>query len=76
MFLGLNAGSGCRHRKLDGHKASQKITKRHFFQDIFYWVTGIGLKTTQFFLFKKSQQIRSLDAFKVLAEMGRDWQAD
>ena len=38
------------HRKLDGQQASQKITKRHFFQDnqvSFLWVTGIGLKTTQ-----------------------------
>ena len=55
MFLGLNAGSGCGHRKLDGHKASQKITKRHFFQDSqvsFLLVTGIGVKTTQFFFSK------------------------
>ena len=46
----------CGHRKLDGQQASQKITKRHFFQDnqvSFLWVTGIGLKTTQFFSFQK-----------------------
>ena len=37
-------------------QAFKEIAKRHFFQDIpisFYWVTGIGLKTTQFFSFKK-----------------------
>ena len=47
-------------------QASEKIAKRHFFnlKDIqisIYLVTGIGLKSTQFFLFEKSQQIRSLD---------------
>ena len=59
--------------------AFQKIGKRHFFQDIqnsFKWVTGIGLKLPHFFLFKISQQIRSLEAFKVLAEMGRGGQAN
>ena len=57
----------------------QKISKRRFFQDIkdsFQWVIGNGLKPTQFFLFKIYQQIRSLEKFKVLAEMGRGWQAD
>ena len=29
-----------------------------------------------FFLFKKYQQIRLLEVFKVLAEMGCNWQAD
>ena len=44
------------HRKLDGQQASPKITKHHFFQDnqvSFSWVTGIGLKGTQFFSFQK-----------------------
>ena len=31
---------------------------------------------TSFFLFRISQQIRSLEASKVSAEMGRGWQAD
>ena len=60
-------------------QAFKKIGKRHFFKDIqisFYWVTGIGLKSKQFFLFKKSQQIQWLEASKVSAEMGRGWQAD
>jgi len=37
-------------------QAFETIAKRHFFQDIqisFYWVTGIGLKSTQFFSFQK-----------------------
>ena len=57
--------------------AFQKIGKRHFFQDIqnsFKWVTGIGLKLLQFFLFEISQQIQSLEVFKDLAEMGL-WRA-
>ena len=60
-------------------QAFEKIVKRHFFQDIeisFKWVTGIILKITQFFLFEKSQQMWSLEAFKILAEMGCGWQAD
>ena len=60
-------------------QAFEKIAKRHFFQDIqisSQWVPGIGLKTAQFFLFKKSQQIRSLEAFKISANIGRGGQAD
>ena len=36
----------------------------------------MGLKTTQFFLLTKSQQIRSLETFEVSAKMGCGWQAD
>ena len=57
----------------------QKISKCHFFRDIeksFKEVTPIGLEPHNFFLLKISQQIRSLEASKVLAEMGRGWQAD
>ena len=44
------------HCKLDGQQASPKITKCHFLEDnqvSFWWVTGIDLKTTQFFSFQK-----------------------
>ena len=58
----------------------QKISKRHFFEDIensFHEVTHIGLKPHQFFfLFKISQQIWMLEAVKVLAEIGIIWLAD
>ena len=51
-----------------------------FFRDIkksFQEVTPIGPEPHQFFfLFKISQQIRSLEASKVLAKIGRGWQAD
>ena len=60
-------------------QAFKKIVKRHFFKDIqisFYWVTGIGLKSTQFFSFKKSQQIRLLEVFQILAKMGHGGQTD
>ena len=56
----------------------RKIAKRHFFQDIqnsFQWATGIGLEPNQNFFQKKFQQIRSLEPFKVLAHIGRGWQA-
>ena len=59
-------------------QAFEKIAKRHIFQVIqisFLWVTAIGIKLPSFFLFKKSQQIRSLETFKILAEMGRGGQA-
>ena len=71
------------HQAMDSVKVDfqlyQKISKRLFFQDIqisFHWVTGIGLKSTQFFLFKKSQQIRSPEVFKISADIGRGGQAD
>ena len=57
----------------------QKISKRHFLrgsEKSFQVVTPIGLEPHHFFLLKISQQIRSLEASKVLAEMGRDCQAD
>ena len=49
----------------------QKISKHHFLRDIeksFQEVTPIGLEPHHFFLLKISQQIRLLDAPKVLAE--------
>ena len=58
--------------------ARQKNSKRHFFGEIknsFYEMTHIGLEPHQFFLFKISQQIQSLETFKVSAEMGRGRQA-
>ena len=67
-----------RHYHLDP-QVDPKTLKRHFIQDIqnsFQCVTGVGLKPSQFFLFKISQQIRSLEAFKILAEMGCDGQAE
>ena len=39
-------------------------------------MTGNGLKPPQFFHFKISQKLRSLEAIKVLAEMGCSWPAD
>ena len=61
-------------------QAFPKNQKRHFFRDIeksFQEVTPIGPEPQQFFfLFRISQQIRSLEASKVLAKMGRGWQAD
>ena len=63
---------------LDGQLV-RKFSKRPFLKDIlisFQWVTQMGLETPQFFLFKIFQQIRSLEAFKILAKMGRGWQAD
>ena len=57
-------------------QAFQKSQKRHFFRDIekpFQEVAPIG---PSFFLFRISQQIRSLEASKVSAKMGRGWQAD
>ena len=59
-------------------QAFQKNQKHHFFRDIeksFQEVTPIGPEPHQFFLFKMSQQIRSLEASKVLAKMGCGWQA-
>ena len=58
--------------------AWSKFWKRHFFRDIqnsFHEVTHIGLEPHLFFLFKVSQQTQSLETSKVLAEMGRGWQA-
>ena len=56
-----------------------RISKLHFLKDIansFHQVTHIGLETHQiFFIFKVSQQIQTLEMSKVLAEMGRGWQA-
>ena len=60
-------------------QAFQKNWKRHFFKDIekfFQEVTPIGPEPSQFFLFRISQQIRSLEASKVLAKMGCGRQAD
>ena len=57
----------------------RKISKRHFLRDIgksFQEVTPIGQETHRFFLFEISQQIQSLETSKVLAEMGRGWQAE
>ena len=51
--------------------AQWKISKRHFLKDnenSFQEGTHIGLKPNQFFLFKISQQIRLLEASKILAE--------
>ena len=60
-------------------QAFQKDQKRHFFRDIeksFQEVTPIGPEPHQFFLFEISQQIQSLETFKVLAKLGHGWQAD
>ena len=54
---------------------SRKISKRHFLKDIensFQEVTQIGPEP----LFQISQQIELLETSKILAEMGRSWQAD
>ena len=56
-----------------------KILKCHFLRDIeksFQEVTPIGPELHQIFLFRISQQIRSLEASKVLAKTGCGWQAD
>ena len=50
-----------------------------FLRDIekyFQEFTQMGPEPNHFFLFKISQQIWLLEASKVLAEMGRGWQAD
>ena len=60
-------------------QAFQKNQKRHFFRYIeksFQELTPIGPEPHRFFLFEISQQIRSLEASKVLAKMGLGWQAD
>ena len=57
--------------------AWQKNSKRHFLRDIsksFQQVTPIGPEPHQFF--QISQQIWLLEASKVLAKIGRGWQAD
>ena len=57
----------------------RKISKRNFLRDIekfFQEVTPMGPEAHHFFLFEISQQIWLLEASKVLAEMGRGWQAD
>ena len=67
-----------RHYHLDPQVLG-KIAKRHFFQDIqhsFNWATGIGLEPHQKKFEKKFQQIPPLEPSKILAEMGRCWQAD
>ena len=59
--------------------AFRKISKRHFLIDIeksFQELTPKGPEPHLFFLFKISQQIWSLEASKILAEMGCGWQAD
>ena len=58
-------------------QAFQKNQKRHLFRDIekpFQEVPPIGPEPQLFFSFL-SQQIPSLEASKVLAEMGRCWLA-
>ena len=60
-------------------QAFQKNQIRHFFRDIeksFQEVTPICQEPHHFFLLEISQQIQSLEASKLLAEMGRGWQAD
>ena len=56
-------------------QAFQKNQKRHFFRDIeksFQEVTPIGPEPHKFFfLFEISQQIQSLEASKLLAEMAK-----
>ena len=57
----------------------RKISKRHFLRDIeksFQEDTPMGPEPHHFFLFEISQQIWLLEASKVLAKMGRGWQAD
>ena len=57
----------------------RKISKRHFLKDIknsFQEVTQIDPEPRHFFLFQISQQIELLQTSKILAEMGRSWQAD
>ena len=58
----------------------RKIPKHHFLKDIensFQEVTQIGPEPRHFFfLFQISQQIELLDTSKILAKMGRSWQAD
>ena len=59
--------------------ARRKNSKRHFLRDIsksFQEVTLMGPEPHHFFLFQISQQIWLLEVSKVLAEMGRGWQAD
>ena len=61
-----------------GRTACSKNFKCHFLRDIeksFQDVSPIGPEPHHFFLFKISQQIQSLEASKVSAEMGRSWQA-
>ena len=57
----------------------RKISKRRFLRDIeksFQEVTPLGPEPQHFFRFKISQQIWLIEASKVLAKMGRGWQAD
>ena len=63
--------------KLDALAGPKK--SKHLFLDgienSLHEVTHIGLEPHQFFLFEKFQQIQLLEAFKVLAKIGRGWQA-
>ena len=62
-----------------GPASRMKNCKTPFFHDIqnsFQWATGIGLEPNQNFFQKKFQQTWSLEASKILAKMGRGWQAD
>ena len=66
------------HRE-DGPTGFRNISKRNFLRDIeksSQEVTPKGPEPHLFFLFKISQQIRLLEASKILAEMGCGWQTD
>ena len=71
-------GATCGHRK-GGLTAFSKNFKMPFLRDIeksFLEVSPIGPEPHHFFHFKIFQQIQWLEASKVLAKMGRGWQAD
>ena len=62
---------------LSGHLTRLKNFIMLFLKDIedsFHEVTHMGLEAHHFFL--SSQQIRSLETFKVSAKIGRSWHAD
>ena len=77
--LSKSMGSSRGHRYYLDTLLVRKISKRHFLKDIensFQEVTQIGPEPPHFFLFQISQQIELLETSKILAKMGRSWQAD
>ena len=68
------------HRYLSGHLTRSKNFKTPFFKRYWKFLPGGYSNRSRtspfFFLFQISQQIELLETSKILAEMGRSWQAD
>ena len=67
--------TGRGHRE-SGLTVCSKNFKTPFLRDVEKSYQKVTPEPHYFFLLRISQQIQSLKAFKVLAKMGRCWQAD